>query len=416
VGSVPGRAANRILLRIEAAATLHQDYFGRMAGPVHATTKRFELQWRVPRVVYERLREELVKEPYFIETTTDAAGFQCCSTDQKMCAALLQLVEGTSSEAVWNYLKIGTSTANEALKQFSRSVVKHFQAEYLRKPKAVELRRISSEYEALGFPGCIGCLDCAGWEWESCPVGWQGNYVSAGKKPALRMEAVCDDYPYCWHLGFRIPGSKNDLNILYASNLFRSIRQGLWPPSRPQTTIAGFSLSWFYYPTDGVYPDWRVFIKTYKHPKNRKKKNFGKQQEAVRKASERLFGVLFRKYRMLRNPCSLWYTDDMANIMEVGVIMHNMTVLERKANYTGTRKARVATDAAETERAGATTYHALEPPTDYYQRVNWLHEVAGQVESREHHAQLQNALVEHMYSRAGDDIVGESSGDEFESQ
>jgi len=190
----------------------------------------------------------------------------------------------------------------------------------------------------------------------------------------------------------------------------------LWPPSRPQTTIAGFSLSWFYYPTDGVYPDWRVLIKTYKHPKNRNKKNFGKQQEAVRKAIERLFGVLFRKYRMLRNPCSLWYTDDMANIMEAGVIMHKMTVLERKANYTGTRKARVATDAAETEGAGATTYHALEPPTDYYQRVNWLHEVAGQVESREHHAQLQNALVEHMYSRFGDDIVGESSGDEFESQ
>jgi len=33
-----------------------------------------------------------------------------------MCAALLQLVEGTSSRAVWNNLKIGTSMANEALK------------------------------------------------------------------------------------------------------------------------------------------------------------------------------------------------------------------------------------------------------------------------------------------------------------
>jgi len=106
----------------------------------------------------------------------------------------------------------------------------------------------------------------------------------------------------------------------------------------------------------------------------------------------------------------------MANVMEACVIMHNMTVLERKANYNGTRKARVATDAAETEGAGATTDNALELPTDYYQRFNWLHEVAGQVESREHHAQLQNALVEHMYSRAGDDVVGESSEDYFESQ
>jgi len=240
-------------------------------------------------------------------------------------------------------------------------------AEYLRKPNTVELRRIASEYGTLGFPGCIGCLDCAGWEWESCPVGWKGNYVSAGEKPALRMGAVCDDYMYCWHLGFGNPGSKNDLNIFYASNLFRSIFQGLWPPSRPQKTIAGFFLSWFYYLTDGVYPDWRVFIKTNKHPKNRKKKNFGKQQEVVRKAIERFFGVLCCKYRMMRNPCSLWYADDMANIMEACVIMHNMTVLETKANSTGTHKAHVATDAAKTEGAGATTYHALEPPTDYYQ-------------------------------------------------
>lgn len=265
-----------------------------------------------------------------MENTIDAAGVQCCTTDQKMCAALMQLVEGTSSRA------------------------------------------------------------------------------------ALRMEAVCDDYLYCWHLGFGIPGARNDLNILYASTLFRSIRHGSWPPLRPQTTIAGLSLSWFYYLTDSVYPDWRVFVKTLKHPKNRKEKNFGKQQEAVRKAIERFFGVLFRKYRMLRNPFSLWYTHDMANIMEACVIVHNMTVPERKAQYTGTRKARVATDAAESEGAGATTYHALEPPADYYQRVNWLHDISGEVESREHHAQLHNALVEHMYSRAGDAAVDESSEDEFE--
>lgn len=330
-----------------------------------------------------------------------------------MCAALLQTVEGTSARAVWNYLKVGTSTANEALKQLSPMVVKHFKADDLRRPNAEELQRIASEYEELGFPGCIGCLKCGGWECESCPVGWQGSHISAGRKPCLRLEAVCDDYLYCWHLGFGTPGAKNDLNIPYASKLFRSIRQGLWPPSRPQSSIAGFSLSWFYYLTDDVYPDRRVFIKTCKHPQNRKEKNFGKQQEAVRKAIERFFGVLFRKYRMLRNPCSLWYKEDIAYILEACVIMHSMTVIERKDNYTGTRKARVAADAAEAEGSGATTYHALVPPTDFYQRINWLHEVAGHVESREHHSQLQAALVDHMYTRAGQFAVEESSGDEF---
>lgn len=113
-----------------------------------------------------------------------------------MCAALLQLVECTSSLAVWNYLKIGTSTANQALKQFCRMMVKHFKADFPRRPNAVEMQRIASEYEDLGFLGSVGCLDCAGWEWQSCPIGWQGNHISTGKKPCLSMEAVCDDYLY----------------------------------------------------------------------------------------------------------------------------------------------------------------------------------------------------------------------------
>lgn len=180
------------------------------------------------------------------------------------------------------------------------------------------------------------------------------------------MEAVCNDCLYCWHLGFGTPGSKNDLNILYASTLFRSIRLGSWPPSQAHTNTAGFSLMWYYSLTDGIYPDWRVFIKTYKNPKSRKERDFGKQQEAVRKAFGRFFGVLFRKYRMLCNPCSLWFKETMAYIIEACVILHNMTVIDKKGNFTGTRKARITVDAAEAEGAGTTTYQGNATSTTPY--------------------------------------------------
>lgn len=127
----------------------------------------------------------------------------------------------------------------------------------------------------------------------------------------------------------------------------------------------------------------------------------GKQQQAFRKAIERFFGVFFRKYCMLSNPCSLWYTDDMANIMEACVIIHNMTMLERKEQYTGTRQVRVETDAAESEGARATTYHALELPIDNFQRVDRRYEIPGQVGRRKHYAHLKHSSVEHMHSRTG---------------
>jgi len=102
-----------------------------------------------------------------------------------MCAALLQLGDGLSSRAAGKYLKIRSSSATESLKQFSRSVFDHFQGEYLRDPSTDELPGIAAEYEVLGFPGCVGCLDCAGWEWDACPVGWHGNYKGAAKKVML---------------------------------------------------------------------------------------------------------------------------------------------------------------------------------------------------------------------------------------
>jgi len=92
------------------------------------------------------------------------------------------------------------------------------------------------------------------------------------------MEAVCDDYLYCWHLSFGIPGSKNDVNILYSSKLFQHIRSGAWPPLRPNSIISGLVLTWFYYLTDGIYPDCRVFFKTYNNPRNKKEKTFGNRK------------------------------------------------------------------------------------------------------------------------------------------
>ena len=93
------------------------------------------------------------------------------------------------------------------------------------------------------------------------------------------------------------------------------------------------------------------------------------------------FGALFRRYRLLRHSCALWFQEDMAVIIEACVIMHNITVRERNATYTGTRVARVAADAAEAEDVGMTTYHKIAAPEEPIALVEWLHQGAGQVET-----------------------------------
>jgi len=117
---------------------------------------------------------------------------------------------------------------------------------------------------------------------------------------------------------------------------------------------------------------------------------------------------------MLRQPSNLWYKEDMTDIMETCVIMHNMTVKVRKAGYTGTRKQRVAAEEAEAAESGASVYHELVPPTKPVALVNWLHEVSGQVDNHKHNNDLKMDLKEHMYARDGHAVAVESSGDDFE--
>lgn len=103
-----------------------------------------------------------------------------------------------------------------------------------------------------------------------------------------------------------------------------------------------------------------MFVKTIERPKTNGTRLSASNRKQRARPSSAFFGVLFWKYRILRNPSSLWYRKDMAYVMEACVSIHNTTLRERESGYMGTRKARVTASAAEVENAGATTKNALE--------------------------------------------------------
>lgn len=125
-------------------------------------------------------------------------------------------------------------------------------------------QNIEKSNSAMGFPGCLGAVDCVSWSWENCPVAWQGQFKGKDKKPSIRLEVVCDDKLRIWHLKFGTPGAKNYVSIVNASSLFNAIRSCSWPPVRPETCVAGLNLNWFYYLADGIYPNFRIFAKSLK--------------------------------------------------------------------------------------------------------------------------------------------------------
>jgi hypothetical protein len=70
-------------------------------------------------------------------------------------------VYGATFDEIVEYSRLPESTNRECLLEFARTVRKVFEEEWLRLPSEAECMQISSEFEALGFPGCIGSVDCA---------------------------------------------------------------------------------------------------------------------------------------------------------------------------------------------------------------------------------------------------------------
>jgi hypothetical protein len=109
-------------------------------------------------------------------------------------------------------------------------------------------------------------------------------------KPTVCLEAVVDSRLWFWHVFFGLPGSNNDLNILDKSPLLIDIMHGRAPNVEFQVNNNTYSMG--YYLMDGIYPDWKIFVKTIPAPVSENRTHFAKRQEGERKDVERGFCAL----------------------------------------------------------------------------------------------------------------------------
>jgi Plant transposon protein len=178
---------------------------------------------------------------------------------QKFVAAIRILAYGCAADAVDEYVRIAESTALQRLESFSIAVNAKFGAEYLRCPTAQDIRRLLSIGEKRGFPGILGSIDCTKWQWKNCPVAFHGQYSGKEGVPTVILEAIADHNLWLWHVFFGVPGAANDINVLETSYLLNNIANGSYPPlieyfvGRVRRNIP-------YWPADGLYPKWPVFL------------------------------------------------------------------------------------------------------------------------------------------------------------
>ncbi|XP_057793511.1 protein ALP1-like [Salvia miltiorrhiza] len=156
-------------------------------------------------------------------------------------------------------------------------------------------------------------------------VAWHDAYTLGDQgEPTIILEVVASQELWIWHAFFGIAGSNNDTNVLNQSTLFNDVLSGNEAAVHFLANNSYHTRG--YYLTDGIYPDWPVFVKSFAFPSDEKKRRFKVMQEAARKDVERAFGVLQARWGIIRGSSRLWKQKHMNSIMFTCILLHNMII------------------------------------------------------------------------------------------
>lgn len=132
-------------------------------------------------------------------------------------------------------------------------------------------------------------------------------------------------------------------------------------------------------------------------PQIRKHRLFAQYQEAVRKDVERAFGVLQARFAFLRRPCLIWDYEQMGQIMNACIIMHNMIVEDERETYQNFDPSEFLNDAHTNGN------DVVEYSTERIADLRSYMRNKEQLRNREAHSSLKNDLIEHIWQNFGDD-------------
>lgn len=360
----------------------------------------FERRFRCPRVVVDRVWQALEGCDPFILKRQKGTSEPGIRPLVRFVACMRMLAYGDCADRLDEGLQMSESASRDSLKDFCRLVVEKFDG-YLNKcPSAEHKTKVLELMGRRGFPGCFASWDCKHYFWQNCPLALAGQYKGKGGGKTIVMEAICDPFLYIWYFNFGAAGSLNDINILDRSSIVAALLSGRFDNKVAPYTINGRRRDWMYFLVDGIYPCWSIFVKTHQNPTSQVEFKFSKRQEHVRKDIERCFGILVKKFGILKHHLRGWHMDELRMLVNCCVILHNMTQEVRRDQYTFSDEMEVEEDGSELENEAVESIF-LEEENQVGEeagealRARVAH-MCGSLEDATKHVELREDLMEHI--------------------
>jgi hypothetical protein len=288
----------------------------------------FRLRFTVPYQVFTQIL--YFAELWFPQRERHICGYELAPVYLKLLGTLRMLGKGCS----WDLLYELSGVSAEVHRNWTLSFIDKFSKElypvYVHGPRnSEEIDSVTSLYAACGFPGCVGSTDCVHIRWDFCPSLWFSSFKNGKNSYAsIAYEMTVDHSKRFQASTIGHYGTTSDKTIVKFDGFVNEVRYG------DMYTQAEFKLqstdnTWLkekglYLLVDGGYHKWRIMQCPMKHTNEEDQSRWSEFAESVRKDVECAFGILKKRYQILKNAITWHRKSDIDNAVFTCVILHNM--------------------------------------------------------------------------------------------
>ena len=270
---------------------------------------QFRARYRLPKSAYLELREAVLEADSQLDAKNPINPHQNIPIDNKLLTVLRVLGRGMSTKDDEDHSDMHPDTIRRVLRRTCRTISREIFSAYVHPPRnEEEAKKICGMYTEAGFPGCIGSMDVVHVAWDRFPAALFHLHKGRYSFPTLAFECtVANDRSFLACTDAR-HGAHNDKTIVRTDKFVNALRSGAFADveydlysaqGQPRRVRNPYLL------VDGGYHLWRHLQCGYKHTGDFIKAKYSDQLASVRKDVECAFGILKKRFRILKIPLQL---------------------------------------------------------------------------------------------------------------
>lgn len=307
---------------------------------------RFRSRYRVPRVVYDDWKSAILEVAPEVDKLANPGLKRTDNVvplDNKLLTVLRSLGRGVSTADDTDHSGMSPASISNSVKEICKITSTRLFDKYVYPPRdEMEMASTMQLYTDVGLAGCFGSMDAVHLPWDRCPDGLATIFRGRYGLPTLTHNCTVSNDLFFMSATHSAPGTRNDKLLVRSDPLSLALKNGRFANVSYELIGPDGAVRRLcdpYLIVDGGYHRWRHLICGYGRSFDDKEAAFTKRLTSVRKDVECAFGILKRRFRILKIPLQFQKAVTIDAVFRTCLVLHNLTLVADGRRYVGHSRA-----------------------------------------------------------------------------